>query len=113
LAIDVAVRRDAWRPRRIQGIGGLGHLGVQFANKFGYKVAAIGRGVETAALVKKLGASVYIDSKATNPAQELQRLGGAQVIFGDGSRFESDVGDDRWFGAERKVGGDRGDIRSH
>jgi len=58
LAIDVAVRRDAWRPRRIQGIGGLGHLGVQFANKFGYKVAAIGRGVETAALVKKFGAGV-------------------------------------------------------
>jgi D-arabinose 1-dehydrogenase-like Zn-dependent alcohol dehydrogenase len=64
----------------IQGIGGLGHLGVQFANKFGYKVAAIGRGPENAALAKKLGASVYIDSKATNAAQELQKLGGAQVI---------------------------------
>src|SRR5215831_4367053 len=44
----------------VQGIGGLGHLGVQFANKFGYRVAAIGRGSETASLAKKLGASVYI-----------------------------------------------------
>jgi D-arabinose 1-dehydrogenase-like Zn-dependent alcohol dehydrogenase len=65
----------------VQGIGGLGHLGIQFANKFGYKVAAIGRGPETAALAKKLGASVYIDSKAKNAAEELQKLGGAQVIL--------------------------------
>src|ERR1700737_4847957 len=66
----------------VQGIGGLGHLGIQFANKFGYKVAAIGRGSETATLAKKLGASVYIDNKATNAAEELQKLGGAQVILG-------------------------------
>jgi D-arabinose 1-dehydrogenase-like Zn-dependent alcohol dehydrogenase len=65
----------------VQGIGGLGHLGVQFANKFGYKVAAIGRGAENAALAKKLGASVYIDSQSTNAAQELLRLGGARVIL--------------------------------
>jgi D-arabinose 1-dehydrogenase-like Zn-dependent alcohol dehydrogenase len=65
----------------IQGIGGLGHLGIQFANKFGYKVAAIGRGSENAALAKKLGASVYIDSKATNAAEALQKLGGAQAIL--------------------------------
>ena len=65
----------------IQGIGGLGHLGVQFASKFGYKVAAIGRGPENAALAEKLGANVYIDSKATNAAEELQKLGGAQVIL--------------------------------
>ncbi len=65
----------------VVGIGGLGHLGVQFANKFGYKVAAIGRGSENAALARKLGASVYIDSKATNAAGELQKLGGAQVIL--------------------------------
>src|SRR6516225_3857116 len=65
----------------VQGIGGLGHLGIQFASKFGYKVAAIGRGSENAALAKKLGASVYIDSKATNAAQALQKLGGAQVIL--------------------------------
>ncbi|MGA8233561.1 MAG: alcohol dehydrogenase [Candidatus Acidiferrales bacterium] len=65
----------------VQGIGGLGHLGIQFANKFGYKVAAIGRGPENAALAKKLGARVYIDSKSTNAAEELQKLGGAQVIM--------------------------------
>jgi D-arabinose 1-dehydrogenase-like Zn-dependent alcohol dehydrogenase len=65
----------------VQGIGGLGHLGIQFANKFGYKVAAIGRGPENAALAKKLGATLYIDSKATNAADELQKLGGAQVIL--------------------------------
>ena len=65
----------------IQGIGGLGHLGIQFANKFGYEVVAIGRRPEDATLAKKLGASVYIDSKATNAAEELQKLGGAQAIL--------------------------------
>jgi D-arabinose 1-dehydrogenase-like Zn-dependent alcohol dehydrogenase len=65
----------------IQGIGGLGHLGVQFANKSGYKVAAIGRGPENAVLAKKLGASVYIDTNETNAAEALQKLGGAKVIL--------------------------------
>jgi D-arabinose 1-dehydrogenase-like Zn-dependent alcohol dehydrogenase len=65
----------------VQGIGGLGHLGIQFANKFGYKVVAIGRGPENEALAKKLGASLYIDSKATNAAEALQKLGGARVIL--------------------------------
>jgi D-arabinose 1-dehydrogenase-like Zn-dependent alcohol dehydrogenase len=64
----------------VQGIGGLGHLGIQFASKFGYKVAAIGRGPENAELATKLGATVYIDSAATNAAEELQKLGGADVI---------------------------------
>jgi D-arabinose 1-dehydrogenase-like Zn-dependent alcohol dehydrogenase len=65
----------------IQGIGGLGHLAIQFGNKFGYNIAAIGRGSENATLAKKLGANVYIDSKATNAAEELQKLGGAQAIL--------------------------------
>jgi len=65
----------------IQGIGGLGHLGVQFANKFGYKVAAIGGRSENSALAKKLGASIYIDSQSTKPAEALQKLGGAKVIL--------------------------------
>jgi D-arabinose 1-dehydrogenase-like Zn-dependent alcohol dehydrogenase len=65
----------------VLGVGGLGHLGIQFANKFGYKVVAVGRDAESAALAKKLGASVYIDNKATNPAEALQKLGGAQVIL--------------------------------
>ncbi|HEY1660730.1 MAG TPA: alcohol dehydrogenase [Candidatus Sulfotelmatobacter sp.] len=65
----------------VQGIGGLGHLGIQFANKVGYKVVAIGRGGENATLAKNLGANIYIDSKSTNAAKELQKLGGAQVIL--------------------------------
>jgi D-arabinose 1-dehydrogenase-like Zn-dependent alcohol dehydrogenase len=65
----------------VQGIGGLGHLGIQFANKFGYKVAAIGRGPESALLAKKLGASAYIDNQSTNAVEELQKLGGARVIL--------------------------------
>src|SRR5271169_5501429 len=65
----------------VQGIGGLGHLGIQFADKFGYRVAAVGRGPENAALAKKLGADVYIDSAASDPAAELQKLGGASVIL--------------------------------
>jgi D-arabinose 1-dehydrogenase-like Zn-dependent alcohol dehydrogenase len=65
----------------VQGIGGLGHLGIQFAAKSGYYVVGIGRGPENGALAKKLGAAVYIDSKATNTSQELQKLGGARVIL--------------------------------
>ncbi|MDB6045176.1 MAG: Alcohol dehydrogenase GroES protein [Gammaproteobacteria bacterium] len=65
----------------VQGIGGLGHLGIQFANKFGYTVVAIGRGPENAALAQKLGASVHIDSKSINAAEALQKMGGAQVIL--------------------------------
>ena len=65
----------------VQGIGGLGHLGVQFAKKFGYRVAAIGRGPGNAALAKTLGADVYIDSAAGDPAAELQKLGGASAIL--------------------------------
>jgi D-arabinose 1-dehydrogenase-like Zn-dependent alcohol dehydrogenase len=65
----------------VQGIGGLGHLAIQFAQKCGYRVAAVGRGPENALLAKKLGAHVYIDSVATNAAAELQKLGGARVIL--------------------------------
>jgi D-arabinose 1-dehydrogenase-like Zn-dependent alcohol dehydrogenase len=65
----------------VEGIGGLGHLGIQFASKFGYNVVAIGRGSETAPLAKKLGANVYIDSASTNAAEALQKMGGARVIL--------------------------------
>jgi D-arabinose 1-dehydrogenase-like Zn-dependent alcohol dehydrogenase len=65
----------------VEGIGGLGHLGIQYAHKFGYRVAAIGRGPANASLAEKLGAHLYIDSDATNAAQELQKMGGAQVIL--------------------------------
>jgi D-arabinose 1-dehydrogenase-like Zn-dependent alcohol dehydrogenase len=65
----------------VLGVGGLGHLGIQFANKFGYKTVAISRGKESEALAKKLGAHVYLDSDAVNAAEELKRLGGAKVIL--------------------------------
>ncbi len=65
----------------VQGIGGLGHLGIQYAAKAGYRVVGIGRGPENAALAKKLGAFAYIDSKATPVAAELNKLGGAKVVL--------------------------------
>src|ERR1700689_94846 len=65
----------------VQGIGGLGHLGIQFADQFGYRVAAIGRGPENSALAKKLGADISISSAGTDPAAELQKLGGAAAIL--------------------------------
>lgn len=64
----------------VQGIGGLGHLGVQFANKLGFRVAAIARGTDKVELAKQLGAHHYIDSAATDPVEELQELGGAAAI---------------------------------
>jgi D-arabinose 1-dehydrogenase-like Zn-dependent alcohol dehydrogenase len=63
------------------GLGGLGHLGIQFAARSGFKTVAIGRGKDKEALAKKLGASVYIDSAAQDPAAELLKLGGAKVIL--------------------------------
>lgn len=65
----------------VLGIGGLGHLGVQYARHMGFEVAAIARGAEKAELAKKLGAHHYIDSAARNPAEPLQALGGAKVIL--------------------------------
>lgn len=65
----------------VQGIGGLGHLGIQYAAKAGYRVVGIGRGPENAALAKKLGAFAYIDSKASSVAAEVNKLGGARVVL--------------------------------
>jgi alcohol dehydrogenase, propanol-preferring len=65
----------------VLGIGGLGHLGLQYARHMGFKVAAIGRGSDKADLAKKLGAHHYIDSTAGNPADALQALGGATVVL--------------------------------
>ena len=79
-----ALRRSGALPGdlvAVQGVGGLGHLAIQFANKFGYRTAAVGRGSENAVLARKLGASAYIDSTATNAAEALQGLGGARVIL--------------------------------
>jgi len=65
----------------ILGIGGLGHLGVQFAAKMGFKTVAIARGADKGPLAKKLGAQIYIDSTVQNAAEELTKLGGAKVIL--------------------------------
>lgn len=65
----------------VLGIGGLGHLGVQFAAKMGFRTVAIARGKDKEPLAKKLGAQHYIDSQTEDPAQELARLGGARVIL--------------------------------
>lgn len=65
----------------VLGLGGLGHLGVQYASKMGFKTVAIARGQDKGALAATLGAWQYIDSRAQDPAAELQKLGGAKVIL--------------------------------
>ena len=65
----------------VLGIGGLGHLGVQFAAKTGFRTVAIARGKDKEALARQLGAHHYIDSESQDPAAELTRLGGARVIL--------------------------------
>src|ERR1700729_1022065 len=65
----------------VLGVGGLGHLGVQFASKMGFKTVAIARGEDKGPLAKKLGAHIYIDSTSQNAAEELAKLGGAKVIL--------------------------------
>jgi D-arabinose 1-dehydrogenase-like Zn-dependent alcohol dehydrogenase len=65
----------------VLGIGGLGHLGVQFAAKSGYRTVAIARGKDKEELARRLGAHHYVDSTQQDPAQELSRLGGAKVVL--------------------------------
>jgi len=65
----------------VQGIGGLGHLGIQYARQMGFRTVAIGRGGDKQALARKLGAHEYIDTTAGLPAEALQKLGGAKVIL--------------------------------
>ena len=65
----------------VLGIGGLGHLGVQYARHMGFEVAAIGRGADKAEFARKLGAHHYIDSVSVDPGQALQKLGGAALVI--------------------------------
>src|SRR5216683_5936773 len=65
----------------VQGIGGLGHLGIQFARRMGFRTAAIGRGREKEKLAKELGAHVYVDTAVDDAAAVLQRMGGARAIL--------------------------------
>lgn len=65
----------------VQGIGGLGHLGIQYARQMGFRTIALGRNKDKEPLAKKLGAHEYIDTAAGNPVEALQKLGGARVIL--------------------------------
>ncbi len=65
----------------VQGIGGLGHLGIQYARQMGFRTVAVGRGKDKEALARKLGAHDYVDTAAGAPADALQKLGGAHVIL--------------------------------
>ena len=79
-----ALRNSGARPGdvvAILGVGGLGHLGIQFASKMGFRTIAIARGKDEENLVKKLGARQYIDNRLQNAVEELNRLGGAKVIL--------------------------------
>jgi D-arabinose 1-dehydrogenase-like Zn-dependent alcohol dehydrogenase len=79
-----ALRNSGARPGdlvAVQGIGGLGHLGVQYARQMGFRTFAIGRGKDKEALARKLGATHYIDTAAGDPSVELQKFGGARVIL--------------------------------
>ncbi|WP_449276625.1 alcohol dehydrogenase catalytic domain-containing protein [Leucobacter sp. GX24907] len=83
-----AIRRAGIAPGgrvAVFGIGGLGHLAVQFAAKLGYEVVAIARGAERAALARELGADHYIDSAASEPGAALRELGGADLILSTAS----------------------------
>jgi len=86
-----ALRNSGARPGdtvAILGIGGLGHLGVQYAAKSGYRTVAIARGADKGPLARQLGAHIYIDSTTQDPVAELQKLGGAVVILSTVSSAE-------------------------
>ena len=79
-----ALRNSGARPGdvvAVHGLGGLGHLGVQYAAKMGFRTVGIARGTDKEPLARQLGADGYIDSHAQDPAAELQSLGGAKVIL--------------------------------
>src|SRR5438128_6022500 len=87
-----ALRNAGARPGdtiAILGLGGLGHLGVQYSAKMGFHTVGIARGKEKEALARQLGASVYIDSQAQDPAAELLKLGGAKVILATATSGEA------------------------
>jgi D-arabinose 1-dehydrogenase-like Zn-dependent alcohol dehydrogenase len=87
-----ALRNSGARPGdvvAVLGLGGLGHLGIQYAAKMGFHAVGIARGRDKESLARKLGAAVYIDSQAQDPAAELMRLGGARVILSTASSGEA------------------------
>jgi D-arabinose 1-dehydrogenase-like Zn-dependent alcohol dehydrogenase len=93
-----AIRNSGARPGdvvAVLGLGGLGHLGVQYAARMGAVTVAIARGMDKEPLAKKLGAAHYIDTQTQDPAAELQKLGGANVIIAtvtDGPAMSATIG---------------------
>jgi D-arabinose 1-dehydrogenase-like Zn-dependent alcohol dehydrogenase len=87
-----ALRNSGARPGDVVdvlGLGGLGHLGVQYATKMGFHTVGIARGRDKEPLARQLGAAAYIDSQAEDPATELQKLGGARVILATATSGEA------------------------
>jgi D-arabinose 1-dehydrogenase-like Zn-dependent alcohol dehydrogenase len=87
-----ALRNSGARPGdvvAVLGLGGLGHLGVQYAARMGFHTVGIARGKDKEPLARKLGAAVYIDSQAQDPAAELLKLGGAKVILATATSGEA------------------------
>src|SRR6266478_3134071 len=87
-----ALRHSEARPGdvvAVLGLGGLGHLGVQYAAKMGFHTVGIARGKDKESLARRLGAAVYIDSQAQDPAAELQKLGGAKAILATATSGEA------------------------
>src|SRR5881396_3892814 len=87
-----ALRNSGARPGdvvAVLGLGGLGHLGVQYASKMGFHTVGIARGKDKEALARQLGASVFIDSQSQDPAAELLKLGGAKVILATATSGEA------------------------
>jgi D-arabinose 1-dehydrogenase-like Zn-dependent alcohol dehydrogenase len=73
----------------VLGIGGLGHLGVQFASKMGFRTIAIARGKDKEPLARQLGAHHYVDSQAGDPSEALQKLGGAKIVLATATSAEA------------------------
>jgi len=87
-----ALRNSGARPGdvvAVLGLGGLGHLAVQYAAKMGFHTVGIARGKDKESLARRLGAAAYIDSQAGDPAAELQKLGGAKVILATATSGEA------------------------
>src|SRR5438046_10600486 len=87
-----ALRNSGARPGdvvAVLGLGGLGHLGVQYAAKMGFKVVGIARGKDKEPLARQLGASIYVDSQSQDSAAELLKLGGAKVILATATSGEA------------------------
>ena len=91
----------------IQGVGGLGHLGIQFAARQGFRTVAVNRGRDKENLARSLGAHDYIDSTAGDPGQALQALGGAKAIIATVTSAEAMQGNLRWPRRQRDHDGHR------